>query len=114
MLLGDGGGSHVLVKDNVLVNPGQVGIGVAGGTDIRIHDNTVLGVRRRSSNVGIYVWSQGVSCSGIRVQGNTVDFAKASGARSGGFNHGNCGAVGGWGTNRWHADLRFDLLKVAL
>ena len=114
ILLGDGGGSHVVIKNNVLVNPGQVGIGVAGGSDIRVTGNTILGEPRSSTNVGIYVWGQGSSCSKIQVAGNTVDFAKRSGVKSGAFNHGNCGAVSGWSTNRFRADLDLDLLKVAL
>jgi hypothetical protein len=33
--VGDSAGAYVLVKDNVLIDPGQVGIGIGGGTICR-------------------------------------------------------------------------------
>ncbi|WP_375405707.1 right-handed parallel beta-helix repeat-containing protein [uncultured Amnibacterium sp.] len=114
MMLGDGGGSHVVVKDNVLVNPGQVGIGVAGGSDIRVTGNTILGQPRASSNVGIYVWGQDAGCSDIQVAGNTVDFAKPSGMKSGGWDGGNCGAISGWSSNDWTAGVGLGAVRVVL
>lgn len=41
ILLGDGGGSGVVVEDNTLFNPGQVGIGIAGGQDHIVRNNTI-------------------------------------------------------------------------
>jgi hypothetical protein len=100
ILVGDGGGGHVVVRDNVLVNVGQVGIGVAGGHHIQILRNTVYGPRRTLSNVGIYAWGQGASCGNIRVAGNVVDFRKADGTPSAIWNGGNCGTITGLSTNR--------------
>ncbi len=58
IMLGDGGGQHILCEDNLLISPGQVGIGVAGGDHITVRNNKVLGQTSNVSNVGIYVWNQ--------------------------------------------------------
>ena len=59
---GDGGSSHSIARNNVLLNPGQVGIFIAGGTNNAIIDNVLYGEQRPSSNVG--------STSGARTIGN--------------------------------------------
>ena len=62
--LSDGGGSFNVAQRNILVNPGQVGIFIAGGDDNKILDNIVYGAQRTYSNVGLYVWNQSSSpCS---------------------------------------------------
>ena len=67
-VLGDGGGGHVIVEGNALVNPGQVGIGVASGTDITVTGNSVYSEALPWSNVGIYVWNQyGSACGNIQI-----------------------------------------------
>ncbi|WP_297342762.1 right-handed parallel beta-helix repeat-containing protein [Amnibacterium sp.] len=105
ILVGDGGGSHIVVRGNTLINPGQIGIGVSGGSDIHVTGNTVFGQQRTSSNVGIYVWGQGTACSAIEVAGNTVDWKKASGVVSGAWNGGNCGTIAGWASNAFTATI---------
>lgn len=52
ILVGDGAGSYINVHDNVLVNPAQVGIGVAGGHHITVRDNKIFGARQP---LGLYV-----------------------------------------------------------
>ena len=47
-----------MTPNNILLNPGQVGIFIAGGTHNAIVDNVVYGEQRPLSNVGIYVWNQ--------------------------------------------------------
>ena len=58
IMTGDGGGAYIVVRDNVLVDPGQYGIAIAGGHHIQILDNKVFGKRQPFTNVGIYVWNQ--------------------------------------------------------
>lgn len=41
IILGDGGGSGIVVEDNTLLNPGQVGIAIAGGEDHVVRNNTI-------------------------------------------------------------------------
>jgi hypothetical protein len=58
IMLGDFGGAHILCRKNVILSAGQVGLGVAGGTFIRVEDNLILGRKSNVSNTGLYVWNQ--------------------------------------------------------
>jgi hypothetical protein len=58
IMLGDCGGAHILCRGNVILSAGQVGLGVAGGSFIRVEDNLILGQKSNVSNVGLYVWNQ--------------------------------------------------------
>lgn len=113
--LSDGGGSFNVAQRNVLVNPGQVGIFIAGGTSSKILDNTIYGAQRPSSNVGLYVWNQSSGpCSGQEVSRNKVWWKNASGSMNSAWNAGNCGTVSGWSTNTFNAPLDVTLLHVSL
>jgi hypothetical protein len=113
--LGDGGSTHTIARNNVLLNVGQVGIFIAGGTENAILDNVLYGEQRASSNVGIYVWNQSDSaCSGHEVRGNRVRWYRADGQSNPAWNPGNCGAVGGWDANDWGATLDPAQLRVEL
>ncbi|MGF7234508.1 MAG: hypothetical protein ACQSGP_06075 [Frankia sp.] len=115
MMLGDDGGSHIIARNNTLLNPGQVGFGVPSGTDIHIVNNTLYGAQRALSNVGIYVWNQSSSsCGGIEVSGNKVHWLNSAGTINGGWNAGNCGTVAGWDTNNWNASINPATLHVTL
>ena len=117
IMLGDGGGSHVVVRNNVLIDPGQVGIGVAGGSDIHVTGNTIYGQARLYSNVGIYAWAQGTDCSDIEISDNTIDFHKQDGTNSAWWNGGNCGPITGLdttNTNSWQTPIDPALHQVTL
>ena len=58
IMLGDYGGAFIVCRNNVVLNAGQVGIGVAGGSSIRVEGNLVSGESSEVSNVGIYTWNQ--------------------------------------------------------
>ncbi len=94
IMLGDAGGSYQYVADNVLVNPGQVGIGVASGTNITVIDNRVYSDGQPWSNVGIYVWNQyGSACGNVEVAGNQVNWTAAGGYSNPWWSGGGCSAV---------------------
>lgn len=82
IMLGDGkGGQHIVCRKNVLLAPGQVGIGVAGGGPITISDNTIIGSKTDVSNVGLYVWNQSKQEGGeVTVRGNKIHWLNAQGA----------------------------------
>ena len=82
IMTGDSGGAYQLIENNTLVDAGQMGIGVAGGTNIQILNNHIYGHRQSFTNVGIYVWNQSDSpCSDITVRGNYVDFTNKNGEK---------------------------------
>jgi hypothetical protein len=111
IMIGDSGGSHVLVRDNILIDPGQYGIAVSGGEHIQLLHNTIYARRQPFTNVGLYVWKQGAaSCGDITVRRNRVKWTNKEGVRSGGWNAGNCGTVLSWDDNEWEAALDPELL----
>ena len=92
--IGDGGGSGNTARWNTLLNIGQVGIHIAGGTNNRIESNIIYGAPRTGSNVGMYVWNQsGARCSGASVVGNRVRFWKANGTFMPWWSGGGCGTL---------------------
>jgi len=115
IMTGDGGGSYILVTNNILVDPGQYGIGIAGGDNIEILSNKVYAERQPFTNVGIYVWNQtALPCGNHVVSGNQIRWYNSSGVENPGWNNGNCGTVGGWDANDWHANLDESLLPQEL
>lgn len=91
ILLGDGGGSWQVASNNTCLNPGQVGIAVAGGQHMLIANNFIRSVSYPWSNVGMYVWDQyDSSCSDVTVSGNDVEWYNSSGVRNDFWDGGNC------------------------
>lgn len=94
ILLGDGGGAYQIADDNRLVNTGQVGIGVASGTNITVSNNRVYSDAQPWSNVGVYVWNQySTECATITVSGNQVNWTSSTGRPNHWFNGGGCSGV---------------------
>lgn len=106
--MGDAGGSYQLVENNILVDPGQYGIGIAGGSNMQVLNNKIYARKNTFTNVGISVWNQyerTSSCAVIVVKGNQVNWTNAKGAANHGWDSGNCGAVAGWESNLWGAKI---------
>ena len=103
MLAGDTGSDNITLRDNILIHPGQYGIAIAGGHNIRLLRNRVYSRTVFPwSNIGAYVWSQyGASCSGNEVRGNHVFYIGRNGVPNPYWNAGNCGTVAGESENIW-------------
>ena len=114
--LGDSTSSHSIARNNILLNPGQAGIFIAGGTDHQILGNIIYGEQRPASNVGVYVWNQYEDrpCSDNVVRDNQVFWLKADGTENPRWDAGNCGQIDGWPDNDWHAKLDPAALEVVL
>jgi parallel beta-helix repeat protein len=111
--LGDDGGSYQIAENNVLVNPGQYGMAVSGGTNMKILNNKIYAAQNTFSNVGISVWNQYTNISassGITVSGNQVNWTNSAGKLNSCWNAGNCGTVTGWGSNTWGANIKSSIL----
>ncbi len=105
IMLGDGGGQHQIVEGNVLVNPGQVGIGVASGAHVKIRNNQIYSASLSWSNVGLYVWNQyGSACDDIEVSGNQVQWTAAGGYSNAWWHGGGCSNVSVH-DNNWSASI---------
>jgi parallel beta-helix repeat protein len=115
IMVGDNGGGYITAKGNVLVNPGQYGIAIAGGHHISIIQNTVFGKKQTFTNVGIYIWNQHTSgCALNTIAGNKVNWTNSQGELNSSWNNGNCGKVSGWETNNWGADIDSAILSAKL
>ncbi|WP_298653475.1 right-handed parallel beta-helix repeat-containing protein [uncultured Proteiniphilum sp.] len=83
ILLGDYGGSNMIMEDNILVNPGQYGIAVAGGSNMVMRRNKVYGEQLPWSNVGIVVvnwtWQTDGPSENITVAHNRVNWIGSHG-----------------------------------
>jgi hypothetical protein len=113
--LGDGESSHTIARGNTLLNVGQAGIFIAGGTDHKILDNIVIGEQREGSNVGIYVDNRSdAPCSGHEVRGNRVHWVDANGAVNSRHDGQDCDEIDGWDDNDWDTDVDPETLKVTL
>ena len=104
ILLGDAGGAYQVARDNIIVDPGQQGIGVGGGHDISVLNNLIYAKQQSFTNVGLYVWNQDSSqCYNITVQGNQVNWTASNGTKNPSWDAGNCGPVAGWNSNNFSA-----------
>ncbi len=80
IMLGDGGGSYQIASGNVGVNPGQVGIGIAGGQNISVKENTMFSHEWKYSNVAFYSanYSEPYPCGSHLVTENRSYWIKGS------------------------------------
>lgn len=80
--LGDGFGSYQIAEDNILVDPGQYGVGIAGGHNMTLRNNKVFGKSQSFTNVGIgacnWYEEKGQSHT-ITVANNTVNYRNNEG-----------------------------------
>lgn len=91
IISGDNGGTNQLIENNILHTTGNVGIGVAGGSNIRVQGNKIYSPRTAVSNNPLYMWAQaGAACSGNTIINNRVNWTDKNGSLNGGWNAGNC------------------------
>ncbi|MGF7081528.1 PA14 domain-containing protein [Mucilaginibacter sp. UYCu711] len=80
IMLGDNGGSYLSAKDNILVDPGEYGMAIAGGDHNELVNNKIYGRSQSFTNVGLYVNSiGGFNETNSKVTGNQINFFNASG-----------------------------------
>lgn len=116
IMLGDNGGSYQVAENNILVNPGQYGMAVSGGTNMQISNNTVFSASEPFSNVGLYYWNQsGLASSAVKIDSNKVNFTSGL---YGGENDFWIGAGSstpiGWNTNFWGANIDATILPPTI
>jgi len=114
IILGDGGeSSYQVAKDNILVNPGQYGVAVAGGHHQQLLGNRVYSQQFPFTNVGLYVWDQYDSaCANITVRDNSINYTNMNGIKNAGWNGNNCGVIDGWSSdNNWNATIEEEVAE---
>lgn len=92
IVLGDYGGSYMIAEGNTLLDPGQYGMAVAGGSNMTMINNKIFAKQQPFTNNPLFVWGQsGVACSNITVKSNRASWVDKTGYVNGGWNAGNCG-----------------------
>ncbi|MBX9851252.1 MAG: right-handed parallel beta-helix repeat-containing protein, partial [Cytophagaceae bacterium] len=120
IMVGDNGGKYIIVQDNILVDPGQYGIGVPSGEYITVKNNKLFARQQSFTNVGVYVGlgaevDGGFVCTGstIRVEGNQVNWTNKNGIKNGWWNCGCCPGVV-LVSNNWNAPITASILPATL
>lgn len=115
IMTGDAGGSYILVKDNILVNPGQYGIALASGNNITIRDNIVFSEKLPFSNVGIYAFNQyPTACVVDTIINNVINWTYKSGIINNTWTDNSCGNVVGWKSNIYDPNLSKEILPTQI
>ena len=115
IMLGDNGGSYEVASGNILVDPGQYGMAIAGGDHISITGNSIYARAQFFTNIGLYVWGQtGSHCTNATVSGNKVNYSNASNIQNDSWLGTGETTPSGWSTNIWDANIDASILPAAV
>lgn len=79
IMLGDGTGSYMVAKNNILVDAGQYGMAVSGGDHMSIVNNTVFAKAQPFTNVGLYYRNySGPPSISIYIAKNLVNYTNSA------------------------------------
>lgn len=110
IMLGDSGGSHQLARGNRGVNPGQVGIGIAGGSQIYVEENKMFSEAWEGSNVAYYSARYSEECGNhvFADSGNIAHWINSDGQLNRSWTDGQCGVSIGQIRSRVAEDRNMD------
>lgn len=115
IMLGDGGGSNQIAKNNFLVDPGQYGMAVSGGTYMSIINNTVYAKSQSFTNCGLYYRNySGPPSSNVVITKNTVSFTNSGNQLNNLYLGPGDPAPMGWNANPYDAALDETLLPQSI
>jgi len=115
IMLGDNGGSYLTASDNILVDPGQYGIAIAGGDHNVVINNIVYARSQQFTNVGIYVWGQaGQSVTHCTVTGNKIRYSNRKNNESSCWLAPGTATPAGWGRNTSGAAIGASVLPPVI
>jgi hypothetical protein len=115
ILLGNMGGSYQVASNNILVNPGQFGTAISGGSHMSITNNSIYAAAQSFTNVGIYVWGQGVpAATYTTISGNKVKFLNSANTENDSWVAAGEATPAGWGTNSWGANIDASILPAVI
>lgn len=90
-ICGDNGGNNVVIDSNTVMNPGQYGLAIAGGTNMKIINNKIWSDKNPVSNNPLYAWAQGDQVgisSNATVTGNRGKWIDKNGGINNGWDGG--------------------------
>lgn len=112
--IGDWGGSHQIIEDNILVNPGQYGIAISGGNNMTLRNNKVYSKKEHYNNVGMIVYNwydkEAGESFNITSSNNRINYTHADGYINNWWIPENQGIVSGKETNTYDKTLTASIL----
>lgn len=116
IMLGDEGGSYLTAQNNILVNPGEYGMAIAGGDHNSIQNNIIYSTSQYFTNVGLYVNSiNGYTVTNATVSGNKVLFYNNNNYANNCWLAPGTNKPSGWDTsNTWGASLSSAILPSVI
>jgi parallel beta-helix repeat protein len=115
IMLGDNGGSYLYASDNILVNPGQFGMAISGGSYITMVNNSIYGKQQSFTNVGIYVNDiGGWKTSNCKVTANKVKYYNKTNYQNNAWLSPNSAKPEGWDANLWGAAVDESMLPAVI
>ena len=117
IILGDKTGSYQIAENNIVVDPGQYGISIAGGNNMIIRNNKIYGKRQPFTNVGLYAnnWHENVGQShNITVENNQINYTNKSGSINNVWFGNNMGSIKGRESNRYDPKITASILPTQI
>lgn len=114
ILIGDGGGSYQIAEDNILVDPGQYGIGIAGGNNMILRNNKVFAKKQYFTNVGMSICNWYENETGpshtITVENNIFNYTNKGGFVHNWWYASNMATIKGKDTNKHDPNMTASIL----
>lgn len=111
IITGDYGGSYITVEDNILVNPGQYGIAITSGHNIRIINNKIYAKKQSFTFWGLMSYIQYTNPTHSNtIMNNEVNWQNHQGIARNFWDDGNGGDIYGWKTNLYNPELNDSIL----
>jgi parallel beta-helix repeat protein len=115
IMLGDNGGSFETASNNILVDPGQYGMAIAGGDHITITGNSIYGRSQSFTNIGLYIWGQrGAVCTNATISSNQVKFFNSSSQENDSWVGTGETTPAGWSSNTFGANISASILPATV
>jgi hypothetical protein len=115
IILGDYGGSYIIVENNILVDPGQYGIAITAGNNLTIKNNRVYGRQQSFTFWGIMSYIQYPDPTHSNtIMNNEVNWKNHQGILRNFWDDGKGGTISGWSTNVYNASLDETILPETI
>jgi len=115
IMLGDNGGSYLIAQNNILVDPGQFGMAIAGGDHNTIINNQIYGRQQYFTNVGIYINDiNGYKTTYCKIGNNKVRYFNKVNYMNNAWISPNSDKPEAWDTNIFGANLSASILPAVI
>jgi len=115
VMIGDRGGSYLTATDNILVDPGEYGMAIAGGDHNIVSNNMIYGKQQYFTNVGLYINDiGGFKTTNCTMANNKVRYFNKVNYMNNAWISPNSGKPAGWDTNIFGANIDASILPAVI